>query len=115
MSHPTPRAVVDRQLAAYNAHDIAAYAALFAEDAVVGEYVSGEVRLRGRSAIAAFYARRFADNPELRCTVTARIDLGTCAIDRETVTGLPGPDLELVAIYEVRDGLIQSLRFIRAA
>jgi hypothetical protein len=37
----------------------------------------------------------------------------THAIDKETVSGLPSGPLQLIAIYEVQDGLIRSLRFIR--
>jgi hypothetical protein len=36
-----------------------------------------------------------------------------CAIDKETVSGLSTGPLHLMAIYEVRHGLVQSLRFIR--
>jgi hypothetical protein len=35
------------------------------------------------------------------------------AIDKETVSGLPAGELNIIAIYEVREGLIRGLRFVR--
>lgn len=106
--------MADAQLDAYNNRDIEAFIELFAEDAVLQDLQSGEVTLRGRDAIRALYSARFADNPELRCHVHQRMELGAFAIDRETVTGLPGA-LELVAIYEVHEGRIRSVKFVRVA
>lgn len=113
MTYPTPRMIVDQQLVAYNAHDIVAYMALFAPDAVISDLASGAEIVRGAEAIRAFYAARFRDNPELRGEVFSSTDLGDFAIDREQVLGLPSGPLQLIAIYEVREGLIRSLRFIR--
>lgn len=60
------------------------------------------------------YADRFS-NRDLHAHVHATMDLGPFAIDRETITGVPGGPIEAIAIYEVRDGLIRSVRFIRQA
>jgi len=113
MHHPTPREVADRQLQAYNAHDIDAFSALFAEDAAVFDLASGAVRAEGREAIRALYSGLFSENPDLRCTVFQRIDLGDFAIDREELTGLASGPVQIVALYEVREGLIRTVRFIR--
>lgn len=113
MTHPSPRTIVNQQLVAYNAHDIEAYMALFAADAVISDMQSGAEIARGADAIRALYTARFRDNPELRGEVFASTDLGDFAIDREQVLGLPTGPLHLIAIYEVREGLIRSLRFIR--
>jgi hypothetical protein len=113
MTHPSPRTIVNQQLVAYNAHDIDAYMALFAPDAVISDLQSGVEIARGAEAIRALYTARFRDNPELRGEVFASTDLGDFAIDREQVLGLPTGPLHLIAIYEVREGLIRSLRFVR--
>jgi len=115
MTYPTPRMIVDRQLVAYNAHDIDAYMALFAEDALIMDLGTNAEIARGADAIRALYTARFRDNPDLRGEVFTSTDLGDFAIDREQVLGLPTGPLHLVAIYEVREGLIRSLRFIRRA
>jgi hypothetical protein len=113
MTSPTPREVVDRQLAVYNAHDIDGYCALFAEDATISDLATGQMICTGLEEIRAVYTKRFADNPKLHCVVHQRMESPAFAIDKETVYGLATGDLHIMAIYEVRDGLIRSLRFIR--
>lgn len=109
----SPRAVVNRQLAVYNAHDIDGYCALFADDATISDQVTGQAICTGIGEIRAVYTKRFADHPKLRAVVHQRMEGPTHAIDKETVYGLPSGDLHIMAIYEVRGGLIRSLKFIR--
>jgi hypothetical protein len=113
MSNATPRDVVNRQLAVYNAHDIDGYCALFAHDATISDLVTSQVICNGLDEIRTIYTKRFAENPKLHCIVHQRLEGPTHAIDKETVYGLPTGDLHIMAIYEVRDGLIRSLKFIR--
>lgn len=113
MTNPTPRDVVNRQLAVYNAHDIEGYCALFADDATISDLATGQTICNGLEDIRAVYTKRFADNPGLRCTVHQRMEGPDFAIDKETVYGLPTGDLHIMAIYEVHAGRIRSLRFIR--
>lgn len=109
----SPRAIVDRQLQAYNARDLAAYCALFADEAVIRQFDGPEPIARGIDAIRRHYRARF-DNPRLHCTVKSRIEFGPYVIDHEQVAGLAPNTVELAAVYEVRDGLIQSVHFIRS-
>jgi hypothetical protein len=67
----------------------------------------------GIAEIRRIYTARFAENPELRAVVHQRMEGPTHAVDKETVFGLAAGPLHIIAIYEVRDGLIRSLRFIR--
>jgi hypothetical protein len=113
MQHPSPREVVNRQLEVYNAHDIDGYCALFAPDATISDLVTGQMMCNGLAEIRSAYTKRFAENPKLHCIVHQRLESPTHAIDKETVSGLPSGPLHLIAIYEVKDGLILSLRFIR--
>ena len=113
MTHPSPRDVVNRQLEVYNAHDIDGYCALFAPGAIISDLVTGQMICNGLAEIRGAYTKRFAENPQLRCTVHQRIEGPTHAIDKETVTGLGTGPLHIMAIYEVREGLIRSLKFIR--
>ena len=109
----TVREIVDRQLAVYNAHDIDAYCSLFAPDATISDLVTEQLICDGIDEIRSVYTKRFADNPGLRAEVHQRMEGADFAIDKETVFGLPSGPLHIMAIYEVRDGLIRSLRFIR--
>jgi hypothetical protein len=110
---PSPREIVNRQLAVYNAHDIEGYCALFAPEATIFDLVTGQSICNGPDEIRKVYAARFADNPKLHCVVHQRMEGADFAIDKETVSGLPAGELHIMAIYEVREGLIRSLRFIR--
>ena len=109
----SPRDIADAQLVAYNARDLDAFMALFADDAWIEDLPTGQKRAIGKPAITDIYRARFADNPGLLCVVHAKMDLGDYAIDHETVTGLAAGDIDAIAIYEVREGLIRSIRFIR--
>jgi hypothetical protein len=109
----SPRDVVNRQLEAYNARDLPTFCSLFADEAVLTDLPTGKVIAQGKRSIADLYAARFRDNPELNCAVHSRMELANFAIDRETVTGLPNGPVDIIAIYEVREGLIQSVQFIR--
>lgn len=111
-SDPSPRAIADRQLAAYNARDLEAYMALFDEDADLVDLPSGTLIARGAAAIRALYAERFATTG-LECRVHARSDIADYAVDRETVYGLPGGPVEILALYRVRAGRIVWVGFIR--
>ena len=108
-----PESVVQRQLDAYNARDVDALMATYADDAQQFEYpatllTSGAAQLRER------ITARFRE-PNLHARLIRRIVMGQVVIDHEEVTRT-FPEgtgtLELVAIYEVRDGRIAAARFI---
>jgi hypothetical protein len=110
---PTPRDIVNQQLTVYNAHDLDGYCGLFARDAIISDLVTGQTICNGIDEIRRVYANRFANNPRLHCVVHQRMEGADFAIDKETVSGLPTGLLHIMAIYEVREGLIRSLQFIR--
>ena len=110
---PSPREIVNRQLLAYNAQDIDSYCALFAPDAKISDLVTGQMICDGLDEIRKVYTARFSDNTHLHYLVHQRMEGPQFAIDMETVRGLPAGNLHIMAIYEVRDGLIRTLRFIR--
>jgi len=104
-----PAAVVQRQLDAYNARDVDAILATYAGDARQFEH-PGTLVAAGAAQIRARMALRF-EEPSLHARLVQRSVMGNLVIDHEVVTrDFPeGPGtLELVAIYEVRDGKIQS-------
>jgi hypothetical protein len=104
--------VVQLQLDAYNGRDISTYAALFAPDACVSAIGDGKIFARDCREIREFYAARFASSPELHCELVSRIALGPWVVDHERVTGIGTSLVEIIAIYEVRDGLIRNVRFL---
>lgn len=109
--HLLPHQIVDQQLQAYNARDIEAYCAMFAHDAVLSQLNVDQEPIRGIDSIRARYTERFK-NPQLHCDIKSRMEFGDFVVDHERVIGLEADPLEAIAIYEVRDSLIRSVRFI---
>ncbi len=101
------------QLDAYNAGDIDAFVACYAAGVEV-HLLGGELLYRGRDALRAQYGPYFEANPKLHAALLNRTIEGDFAIDHEHVTGFAkGGELFAVAIYEVRDNLIQKVWFIK--
>jgi hypothetical protein len=111
----SPESVVLRQLEAYNAHDVEAFTAFYAEDVELVDFPAALREPKGKAGLKAFYAKRFKDNPDLHASAKDQILSGPYVIHREKVTGLAdrkGP-LEVVVVYLVKDGLIRKVWFLR--
>ena len=106
-------AVVQAQLVAYNRRDVDAFVDSYAEDVRIYDHPD-RLRISGRARLREEYAGFFAETPDLHAAVPNRIVQGEYVIDHETVTGLPnGASIQAVAIYQVRDGKIQNVWFLR--
>ena len=109
MSDPSPAAVVQRQLDAYNQRDLDALLATYAEHARQYQHpatlaASGAAQIRQRMGL------RFEES-DLHARLVQRAVMGNIVIDQEVVTrnfpeGLG--EVDVVAIYEVIDGKIAS-------
>ena len=108
----TPRDIANQQLIAYNNRDLDVYCALFDDNAEVIDLPGSTTLARGIDEIRIMYEARFS-TPDLLCKVHAHSDIGNFAVDRETVYGLPGGPVDVLAMYEVIDDKIQRLFFIR--
>ena len=108
-----PEAVVQRQLEAYNAKDVDALLATYAPDAE--QYaIDGERLARGHAEMRARFLARFAE-PDLHARLLSRKVVDAFVLDHEVITrNLPEGrgTLEMVCIYEVRDGLIRRATFV---
>jgi hypothetical protein len=109
MTDTTPAAVVQRQLDAYNRRDLDALLATYGEHARQFEHpatlaASGAAQIRERMGV------RFQE-PDLHARLVQRAVMGNLVIDQEVVTrNFPEGigTVDVVAIYEVADGKIQS-------
>lgn len=112
----TPEAVVQAQLDAYNAHDVNALVAIYADD--VEQYAHPATLLaRGSAQLRTRFETRFA-SAKPQAKLRQRIVSGNTVIDHETVrTATPdgSSDTELVAIYEVNGARIAKAWFIFGA
>jgi hypothetical protein len=102
-----PAAVVQRQLDAFNARDIDALLATYAEDAQMFEHPS-KLLASGAAAFRERYTARFQE-PNLHAALLSRVVMGHIVIDHEEVrrTFPEGPGkMKLLMIYEVQSGRI---------
>jgi hypothetical protein len=100
-------AVVQRQLDAYNARDVAALLATYADDAMMFEHPS-KLLASGSAALRERFVARFQE-PDLHARLLGRIVLGSRVVDHERITrNFPEGTgtVELVMIYEVQNGRI---------
>jgi len=109
----TAEALVQQQLDAYNAHDLGALLATYAEDAQLFEHPA-TLLASGHSQLRARFALRFQE-PNLHAHLLNRVLMDRFVIDHERVTRTfpEGPGtIDLVATYEVVDGRIINAWFL---
>ncbi len=105
--------VAQAQLDAYNAQDLDAHCAHFADDVVVGG-LNGEVARTGIEAYRAWYQKVFADFPGNKAQLLNRIVVGSNVIDHERVDrGNGDPVFEVAAIYTFKGDKIARVDFAR--
>ncbi|WP_197022173.1 nuclear transport factor 2 family protein [Sediminibacter sp. Hel_I_10] len=107
----TPDAIVQQQLDAYNYQDIDMFLETYTEDVKLYNYPNeliseGKVQLRER------YADFFENTPDLYAALENRTVIGNKVIDKEKLTA-NGNTFFAVAIYEVENGLIKSVTFVK--
>ena len=104
-------APVQRQLEAYNAHDLERFAAEYAEDVQVFRPPATAPVLSGKLAFTEHYAKNRFTIPDLHATVVNRMVAGNTVVDHERIVGLEADVLEAIAVYEVDAGLIKKVWF----
>lgn len=113
---PSPQAVVQRQLDAYNARDLDALLATYAPDAE--QYaLHGPLLAKGHDAMRQRFAERFRE-PDLHARLLSRTLIGDVVADHEVITrNFPEGfgTLEMLCLYEVRDGFIRKATFATGA
>ncbi len=109
----SPEQTIKRQLDAYNARDIDAFMACWHPEA---EFIAhpDTILARGHAQIRARHDLRFQE-PDLHGHLISRLVLGDRVVDQERVVrNMEGRkvELEVVAIYDVADGLIRRAWFL---
>ena len=102
---------VASQLAAYNAQDIDGFCACYHDDVVI-EDGNGKVLSTGVDTLRTRYGALFVQHPNNRAELVARMRIGPWVIDEERVTGRNTAPLRAIAIYQVLEGRIASVRFL---
>ncbi len=105
--------IIDQLVLAYNAHSARAFADFFAPDAFHGA-LRAETAQHSREEIYQRYVEVFSQFPENSTEVVHRIAFGDFVVDHEIVRrSLQAEPFEVVAIYTLKNGLIQSIDFVR--
>jgi uncharacterized protein (TIGR02246 family) len=105
----TPETLVQRSTDAYNAHDAAAFAAVYASDLQLLDF-GGDLYLFGRDALQERYAQLFASAPAIAVEIRKRIVVGNVVIDEEYITGTAsGRPAHLAVMYEIAGDLIKRV------
>lgn len=108
-----PEAVVQTQLEAYNARNLDAFLATYADDAELFAFPATP-QTRGKEEMRKRFAVRFSDTI-LHAVIAKRIVMGNTVVyhERIQVTLPEGPGVsEVIAIYEVSEGKIVKVTFI---
>lgn len=105
MPEKTPEEAVAANLAAYNAKDLAAFAATYSAEAKFCK-IDGTVLLTGREAIAAFHQKFFEGNPSAHCVIVQHVAMGPFVVDQQQLTLEGRPPMNALLLFEVRGGLI---------
>ena len=107
----SPRILAQKQLDGYNNRDIEAFLKPYAKNVKVYTYPD-KLNYEGLDEMRKRYATMFEKTTDLHCKVLNRIVKGNTVIDEELVTA-NGNTFKAVAIYEITNGKISTVRFVR--
>jgi hypothetical protein len=111
----SPAATVQKQLEAFNAHDLEGFLAFYADDLAVGEVPAAPAGSRTKAWLRELYAERFKTNPDLHASAEAQLVSGAFVIQKERIKGRAGQGgaLDVVVIYQVKAGKIVGMWSLR--
>jgi hypothetical protein len=104
--------VVQRQVDAYNRRDLEGFLACYAPDAKLWGPPE-RLTESGTDTLRRRYRERFERAPALQATIKRRIVLDRFVVDWEHVNGVPEGAFDAIATYEVVNGRIVNVWFLR--
>ena len=106
----TPLEIVNRRMAAYNRHDLQAFLDLYDDGIEIFGYPDRSLG-KGTEHIRRIFEPLFQEGV-VQVEIHQQITKDSYVVNHETVN-YGDSTTEYVSIYEVRGGLIQSVRFVR--
>ena len=103
--------VVQEQLDAYNSRNIEAFVSTYSDDVKVFDFPN-KSRFEGKDKMRERYGSFFESTPDLNCEIKNRIVIGNKVIDEEFLT-INKINYNAVAIYEIENGEIAKVTFVR--
>ena len=107
----SPRVLAQEQLNGYNNRNIDTFLKPYAKNVKVYTYPN-ELDYEGINEMKKRYAPMFEKTKDLHCKILNRVVKGNVVIDEELVTA-NGNKFKAVAIYEITNGKISTVRFVR--
>jgi putative hydrolase of HD superfamily len=108
----TPEAVVQKQVDAYNAHDLDSFISCYG-DSIEFRTMDGKVGPeKGLPPLRKGYGDLFSRFPTLKVKILKRIVQGSFVIDQEQAEGMGPEPMTVTAIYETAQGKIIHVWFI---
>lgn len=101
--------LVQGQLDAYNAHDLEGFLTFFSDDVRLYRPPATTPVLSGKTEFSHFYASERFNIPTLRAEVVKRMVAGNKVIDQELIFGLGDEPRQVMAVFEIKAGLIHSM------
>ncbi len=106
----SPLDTVNLRMEAYNNHDMDTFLGTYADGVTIYTYPDTELG-KGKAHLRSIFESMFEEE-SVRVEIHHQIAKDAYVINHETVS-YDGSETEYVSIYEVRDGLITSVRFVR--
>jgi len=110
-----PIGFVQRQLDAYNAHDLDRFVREYTDDIAVHRLPGATPFIEGKAAFSAFYRENRFSLRGLRAEVLNRMSFGHTVIDHERIVGLEAEPFEAAVVYEVTPAGISKVWFVDGA
>ncbi|WP_298520636.1 nuclear transport factor 2 family protein [uncultured Kordia sp.] len=105
--------LVQKQINAYNAKDIDAFAATFSDDVIFYNFPE-EVFLKGKKQLREIFGDLFRKSPDLYCEIENKIATGNTVILQENVRFQKGQAfLEFIVMYKVENDKIKEVYFLK--
>jgi hypothetical protein len=99
--------LVDRQVEAYNAHDLDSFLTCYSRDVTI-RGSRGEILMSGIEAVRGEYRDWFAAHPDVHAEVASRVFSGAWVVDEERIT-MTGAVMSALVCYHVADGVIDAV------
>ncbi|MBX2811019.1 MAG: nuclear transport factor 2 family protein [Myxococcales bacterium] len=107
----TPLEVVNERMAAHNEHNIKKFLSLYSENIQIYDFPNTALGESGKKHIENIFAPLFKARA-VKTTVKSQMANGRYVVNRETVER-EGKKTEYISIYEIENGQILSVRFIK--
>lgn len=104
--------IIDRQVEAYNAHDLDAFCVWYSDDIKIWNLGESVPFIQSMADLRNVYGKKF-ENPKLRTQIVNRIKMGRYIVDHERITGIGTAPVEATVVYIVEDSLIHQVHIMR--